>query len=126
MNNGRVNIMGPNTGDIFKLYEQVPLNNESTSYKDAMAGNWQSTVLSKAFFSAENIRIIQNAIKASVYHMSKTSFVIGDQNEDTLKIIMRSTFLQYSSNKPHRITEQIVALNKLVVDYCAPQILSIY
>ena len=51
-------------------------------------------------------------------------YVIGDQNEDTLKIIMRNTFLQYSSNKPHRITEQIVALNKLVVDYCAPQILS--
>ena len=124
MNNGRVNIMGPNTGDIFKLYEQVPLDNKSTSYKNAMAGNWQSTVLSDAFFSGENIRIIQNAIKASVYHMSKTSFVIGDQNEDTLKIVMRSTFLQYSSNKPHRITEQIVALNKLVVDYCAPQILS--
>ncbi len=124
MNNGRINIMGPNTGEIFKLYEQVPLNNESTSYKDAMIGNWQSTVLSDAFFSAENIRIIQNAIKAEVYHKSKTAFVIGDQNEDTLKIIMRSTFLQYSSNKPHRITEQIIALNKLVVDYCAPQILS--
>ena len=77
MNNGRVNIMGPNTGDIFKLYEQVPLDNKSTSYKIAMAGNWQSTVLSDAFFSGENIRIIQNAIKASVYHMSKTSFVIG-------------------------------------------------
>ena len=124
MNNGRVNIMGPNTSDLFKLYEQVPLDNESTSYKDAMIGNWQSTVLSDAFFSAENIRIIQNAIKAAVYHGSKTMFVIGDQNEDTLKIIMRSTFLQYSSNKPHRITEQITALNKLVVDYAAPQILS--
>ena len=92
MNNGRVNIMGPNHSEIFKLYEQVPLNNESTSYKDAMAGNWQSTVLSEAFFSAENIRIIQNAIKAAVYHMSKTMYVIGDQNEDTLKIIMRSIF----------------------------------
>tara|TARA_B100001287_G_C22682906_1_gene531512 strand:- start:2207 stop:2692 length:486 start_codon:yes stop_codon:yes gene_type:complete len=124
MNNGRVNIMGPNTSDLFKLYEQVPLDNESTSYKDAMIGNWQSTVLSDAFFSAENIRIIQNAIKAAVYHGSKTMYVIGDQNEDTLKIIMRSTFLQYSSNKPHRITEQITALNKLVVDYAAPQILS--
>ena len=124
MNNGRVNIMGPNTSDLFKLYEQVPLDNESTSYKDAMIGNWQSTLLSDAFFSAENIRIIQNAIKAAVYHGSKTMYVIGDQNEDTLKIIMRSTFLQYSSNKPHRITEQITALNKLVVDYAAPQILS--
>ena len=124
MNNGRVDIMGPNHSDIFKLYEQVPLNNESTSYKDAMAGNWQSTVLSEAFFSGQNIRIIQNGIKAAVYHLSKTMYVIGDQNEDTLKIIMRSSFLQYSSNKPHRITEQIIALNKLVVDYCAPQILS--
>jgi len=124
MNNGRVNIMGPNTGDIFKLYEQVPVDNGTTSYKDAMIGNWQPSVLSNAFFSAENIRIVQNAIKASVYHLSKTSFVIGDQNEDTLKIVMRSTFLQYSSNKPHRITEQIVALNKLVVEYCSPQILS--
>ena len=124
MNNGRINIMGPNKSDIFKLYEQVPLDNESTSYKDAMAGNWQSTPLSEAFFSGENIRIIQNAIKAAVYHASKTMYVIGDQNEDTLKIIMRSTFLQYSSNKPNRITDQIVALNILVVDYCAPQILS--
>ena len=51
MNNGRVNIMGPNTSDLFKLYEQVPLDNESTSYKDAMIGNWQSTVLSDAFFA---------------------------------------------------------------------------
>lgn len=124
MNNGRINIMGPNKSDIFKLYEQVPLDNKSTTYKNAMAGNWQSTPLSEAFFSGDNIRIIQNAVKASVYHASKTMYVIGDQNEDTLKIIMRSTFLQYSSNKPNRITEQIVALNKLVVDYCAPQILS--
>ena len=51
MNNGRVNIMGPNTGDIFKLYEQVAIDNKSTSYKDALAGNWQSSPLSNAFFS---------------------------------------------------------------------------
>ena len=122
MNNGRVNIMGPNHSEIFKLYEQVPLNNESTSYKDAMAGNWQSTVLSEAFFSAENIRIIQNAIKAAVYHMSKTMYVIGDQNEDTLKIIMRSIYLQHAANQKTNILNQINALNKLVLDYCIPQL----
>ena len=43
MNNGRINIMGPNKSDIFKLYEQVPLDNKSTTYKKAMAGNRQST-----------------------------------------------------------------------------------
>ena len=64
-----------------------------------------------AFFSAENIQIIQNAIKAGVYHGSKSQFVIGNQDEDTLKIIMRSTFLQYSSNNPVNITQQIQSLN---------------
>ena len=48
MNNGRVNIMGPNQSDIFKLYEQVPVNNESTSYKDAMINK----VSTKGFFTA--------------------------------------------------------------------------
>ena len=124
MSNGRINIMGPNTGDLYQLYDQPPMVNQSTPYRNAMNGNWETTKLSNAFFSAENIQIIQNAIKAGVYHGSKSQFVIGNQDEDTLKIIMRSTFLQYSSNKPNRITEQIVALNKLVVDYCAPQILS--
>ena len=122
MNNGRINIMGPNKSDIFKLYEQVPLDNKSTTYKNAMAGNWQSTPLSEAFFSGDNIRIIQNAVKAAVYHASKTMYVIGDQNEDTLKIIMRSIFLQNSKNLPNNISEQINDLNNKVLEYAINQI----
>ena len=81
--------MGPNTGDIFQLYDRIPVDKKATEYNDAMTGNWSSTILSKAFFSAENIQIIQNAIKAGVYHNSKGTYVIGDQDEDTLKIVMR-------------------------------------
>ena len=40
------------------------------------------------FFSAENIRIVQNGLKAGVYNASNGNFRIGDQNEDTLKIII--------------------------------------
>jgi hypothetical protein len=123
-NNGRVNIMGPNTGDLFQLYDKIPVNDEYTDHKDALVGNWESSVLSKAFFSKENIKIVQNAIKAGVYEVSKGNYTIGNQSEDVLKIIMRSTYLQYSSNKQINITEQIVGLNKLVVDYCVPQLVS--
>ena len=37
---------------------------------------------------------------------------------------MRSVFLQYSSNKPTHITEQIIALNKMVLNYCIGQVYS--
>ena len=124
MSNGRIDIMGPNTGDLFQLYDKVPINDEFTDHKDALVGNWENTLLSKAFFSKENIMIIQNGIKAGVYEESKGRYVIGNQSEDVLKIIMRSTYLQYASNKSIKITEQIVGLNKLVIDYCVPQLVS--
>tara|TARA_B100001989_G_C24498445_1_gene443494 strand:+ start:326 stop:811 length:486 start_codon:yes stop_codon:yes gene_type:complete len=124
MNNGRINIMGPNRTPSFQLYDQNFNNNKSTSYKNAMIGNLEKTVLSNAFFSAENIQIIQNAIKAGVYHKSKGHHVIGNQDEDTLKIIMRSTFLQFSNNNPNNITQQIIDLNKLVTEYAIPQIIN--
>ena len=54
--------------------------------------------------------------------MSNGRFLIGDQDEDTLKIIMRSTFLQSATNLPTKITQQVEALNKLVIDYAVPQV----
>lgn len=123
MNNGRIDIMGPNITPSFQLYDQN-INNKSTPYKNAMVGNLENTVLSNVFFSAENIQIIQNAIKAGVYHKSNGQHVIGNQDEDTLKIIMRSTFLQYSNNNPNNITGQIIDLNKLVTEYAIPQIIN--
>jgi hypothetical protein len=89
-----------------------------------MTGNFTESTLSNAFFSKENIQIIQNAIRAGVYKKSNKQYIIGPQNCDTLKIIMRSTFLQSSVNKPNDITGQIRELNNLVIDYCVPQLLS--
>lgn len=124
MNNGRIDIMGPNRTPSFQLYDQNINTNKSTPYKNAMVGNLENTVLSNVFFSGENIQIIQNAIKAGVYHKSNGQHVIGNQDEDTLKIIMRSTFLQYSNNNPNNITGQVVDLNKLVTEYAIPQVIN--
>lgn len=121
--NGRINIKGPNTGNIFELYDKIPLNDNISGYKDALTGNWDKSNLSRAFFSADNIQIIQNALRAGVYKLSKNQFLIGLQNEDTLKIIMRSVYLQNSINNSNNITEQIANLNKIVTDYCIPKLL---
>ena len=120
--NGRVNILEEHSQDVFSLYDKIPIDQKITSYNDAMTGNFENSNLSRAFFSAKNIIIIQNALMAGVYKASNGRFNIGYQNEDTLKIIMRSIFLQHSSNLPHSITQQVEELNKLVLDYAIPQI----
>ena len=89
-----------------------------------MTGNFQDSMLSLAFFSKENIQIIQNAIRAGVYEISNQQYLIDNQNCDNLKIVMRSVFLQNSVNLPDRITEQIQELNGLVVKYCVREIYS--
>ena len=119
--NGRVNILNHNPYDRFHLHDKIPVG-QSTNYCDALTGNWQKSMLSNTFFNANNIRIIQNGLKAGVYKLSNGRFLIGDQEEDTLKIIMRSIFLQHSTNLPNNITGQVVALNKMVLDYCVPQV----
>ncbi len=119
--NGRVDILNYNPYDRFSLHDKIPTGS-STGYRDALTGNWSDNTLSKVFFSKDNIRIIQNGLKAGVYKLSNGRFLIGDQDEDTLKIIMRSTFLQSATNLPTNITGQVAALNKIVLDYSVPQI----
>ena len=121
MNNGRIDIMGKTNLDVFTLYDQIPVSEGSSDFREALTGTNTSTMLSAAFFSKENIQIIQNAIKAGVNKLSNGNFVVGNQNEDTLKIIMRSIYLQNSKNG-NDITTQIIELNKLVCDYAVPQI----
>lgn len=87
-----------------------------------MQGNWYNTVLSDAFFSKENIQLLQNGIRAGVHQMSNGQYTVGEQNCDQLMMIMRSTFLQSSLNQPGNITAQIERLNTLVLDYAVPQV----
>ena len=89
--NGRINIMGTIPPNNFNMSDKIPINN-STSFTDAMQGNWMDTPFSKAFFSSKNINILQNGIRNGVYKLSKNSYVIAPQDEDALKIVMRSIF----------------------------------
>ena len=122
-NNGRVDIKTPNTSKLFQMYDKIPAN-QCTTFRSATEGLWDSTTLSQVFFSEQNIQIIQNGIRAGVYKKSNGQYVIGPQDCDSLKIIMRSVFLQYSANQPNNISQQIYELNKMVLDYCIQQVYS--
>ena len=83
---------------------------------------FEKNVLEKAFFSSKNFMIIQNGIKAGVYIKSNKQYIISPQDHDSLYIIMRSIYLSYSMHNNKEYTEQIEALNQLVIDYCVPKI----
>ena len=120
-NNGRVNIQGPDTSYLFNMYDKIPAN-QCATFRNPTEGLWDDSTLSIAFFSQQNIQILQNGIRAGVYHKSDNQYIVGPQDCDSLQIVMRSVFLQNSANKPDNIPQQISELNKIVLNYCIQQV----
>jgi hypothetical protein len=125
--NGRVNLSAPaGPGG----HSEVPgfahrTTTEQSFATDALRGNWEVTPLSKAFFSNQNAKTIQNAIRKAVYDKSgPKKYVIDDQSMDELTIIMRTMYLQYAQNLPHDIAGQVLDLNEKVMNWSVPHILS--
>jgi hypothetical protein len=123
--NGRINIADPPSPDaVFKMQEKIAIKNKSTQYREALGGDLEDNVLAQVYFSAGNIQIIQNGLRAGVYKASQHKFVIPPQNIDTLKIIMRSIYLQHAEHREEDITGQVERLNQLVLDYAIPSVYS--
>jgi len=127
--NGRINLCTkpkttytePDIEKLFAMYDKIPVN-QCATYRDPVLAQFEETLLSRAYFSEENIKIIQNGIRAGVYRKSNMQYLIGPQDYDSLKIIMRSIYLQHSINQTTNIPKQIEELNNMVLDYCIPKI----
>lgn len=118
--NGRIDI-----SNFSQQPEYLKKNNTIFSnYDEAITGNWSNTILSRAFFSKENIQIIHNGIRAGVYKTSGNIHIIGNQSVNNLKIIMRSIFFENAKFIPNQTTKEIEHLNNLVLQQCVPQILN--
>ena len=125
--NGRVNLSAPpgagGTVDVPGFSHRT--STEEKFAGDALRGNWEVNALSDAFFSRENLKIIQNKLRKDVYNRSGSKkYIIDDQSADELTIIMRSIYLQYAKNLPHDIPGQVEDLNQKVADWSVPHILS--
>ena len=123
VNNGRIDIKSPNTSSLFQMYDKIPAN-QCVTFRNPTEGLWTDTSLSNTFFSQQNIQILQNGIRAGVYQKSNGQYTIGPQDCDSLKIVMRSVYLQNSANQPNNITQQVFELNKIVLNYCIQQVYS--
>jgi len=121
VSNGRIDIQSPDTKSLFNMYDKIPAHQCST-YRNPLEGQWDDSTLSNAYFSKENIQIIQNGIRAGVYKQSNNQYVVAPQDCDSLKIVMRSIYLQYSANLPGNVSGQIEALNQMVLNFCIQQV----
>lgn len=127
---GRVSLSGqPSAGGFLANPAQAGFGHRTTVEEDPsqslLRGNWAETPLSKAFFGPENVARLQGLIKQSVYAESgEKRWVIDDQSVDELQIVMRSMYLQYAKNQPTNIPGQVEELNRLVVNWCVPRIMS--
>lgn len=127
--NGRINLYSkpkttytePNIINLFSMYDKIPANQCST-YREPLVGQINETPLTQTYFSEDNINIIQNGIRAGVYRKSNGQYTIGSQDCDSIKIIMRGIYLQYSINQPTDIPKQIEDLNDMVLNYCIPKV----
>lgn len=83
-----------------------------------------TNALNSVFFSEGNIANLQTKIKQAVAAMSGSkNYQIDDQNEEDLKTIMRSYYLQYAKNDPTRVAQELQELNDRVVGFSSNRIM---
>lgn len=96
----------------------------SSNFKNtAIESIHTTTKLNFAFFSPQNIQIIQNALRYEVWRRTSNKHLIGEQSATELGIIMRAIYLQYGKNLPDNISEQVQELNNIVIETLVPKII---
>jgi hypothetical protein len=91
--------------------------------QELLYGIQETSQLNQLFFSRKNLDLIQDMIRYRVYIKSNQKYIIARQSNVEVQIVMRSMYLQQSTNLPTNIKEQITYLNNLVVDWCVEKII---
>jgi hypothetical protein len=91
--------------------------------QEMLYGIQETSQLNQLFFSRKNLDLIQDMIRYRVYMKSNKKYIIGKQSNTEIQIVMRSIYLQQSTNLPTNIKEQIMYLNNLVADWCVEKII---
>lgn len=120
--NGRVDIMGNINAPKYPLFRSGTTDYDFSLH--AVSSMFEYNTLQEIFFSNQNIALLQDLIIKHVYEQSNKKHMIGPQDDVTLKIIMRSYYLQYSKNLNNHIKEQVKTLNDFVLDYSVREVLS--
>jgi len=121
--NGRINILTQTSSLIIPEFQRKEVNNK-TFYAEALIGGFSPTPVSNLFFSTNNIDVLQDGIRYSIYKRTNGQYVIGRQSDHDLKVVMRSIYLQYGRNLPTDIVGQVKELNGRVLEWTVNEVLS--
>lgn len=79
------------------------------------------TPLARAFFSPQNMNVIQNNLRIVV--REKTGYTIGRQSDEQVAIIMRGIFTLYANNTTgNDVDTEVRRLNAIVLSQLAPMV----
>lgn len=90
-------------------------NSPQSSFDNSLSSIVEKNNLSDAYFSKNNVDVIQELIRVRILEESNGQYNIGRQSDLQLQIIMRSIYLSYGRNRPDDIKGQVDELNRLVV-----------
>jgi hypothetical protein len=108
----------------YSLYtEKAPIFGWDNRF-DMVGHIHQKTPLNEIFFSQANVDKIQADIQAQVLLLSAGKYNIDRQNDDDVKIIMRSYYLMFALNNPNNVAAELADLNSRVVGYASAKVYS--
>jgi len=114
--------------DIFRnhfLFTQEHRRDHNAMLKTAEKSISMENELAKLFFSDRNMKRIQKQIKKEIYNRTDHKFRLDvDQDENDLLIAMRAIFLQEARHLPGEMIRQTKRLNKHVVNYIVPDMIT--
>lgn len=97
---------------------------QNRNLKDVgIKGNFEKNCVNDLFFSQTNIDALQTGMKNLVATKTNGKYIIGNQSENELMIIMRGLYLEYGQNLLTNVVEQVRDLNKKVLEFSVPRIL---
>jgi hypothetical protein len=105
-------------------YKDFDLYEKTTSDNNHFIKTIERNPLECKFFSKENLDLLQELIIKNVFTKSDGNWRISRQSDNELLIIMRSIYLQYGKNLPYEIDRQVEELDKQVLIYVIPSVMS--
>ena len=132
-----------NNNSQYSQYEETPnfskfqdLHGQNKKFSENYCGGGSTLAVEKGlklensdvsllFFSDNNVRRIQSQIKGEVYRLSNGIFKLEvDQDESDLLLAMRYIFIEFGQNLPTHIVRQVKLLNKHLIEYIIPDIMT--
>jgi hypothetical protein len=111
-----------NVGKINKI--AVEDNNIYDTSKSCKNNNNYTDLMTEAFFSVENMDIIQNMLIKNVFYKSNETLRINKIKQETLIQVMNNMWTNHCRFLPYNFKEQIRELNQKISDYLVPLLLN--